>query len=72
MKITNGDVIRHCNDRELATVILYKSVGMVVQVLEAKGDSEDVIKFWSLIEKYKEPLIDEQAEWLGKEVNISL
>ena len=72
MRITNGDVMRHCTDRELAQVILYKSVGMVMQVLEAKGEHEDTLKFWALIKKYEDALIDEQAEWLGKEVNITL
>ena len=72
MTITNGDIIRHCTDEELAEVILYKCVGMVLQVLEAKGDHADVIKFRDMFEKYKEPLIAEQAEWLGKEANLAM
>lgn len=70
MKITNGDVIRHCDDHELAQVILLKSVGMVVEVLQAMGEHERVAQFWNLIDNNLEPLVDEQAEWLGQEVNI--
>jgi len=70
MKITNGDVIRHCDDHELAQVILLKSVGMVVEVLQAMGEHERVAQFWNLIDSNLEPLVDEQAEWLSQEVNI--
>lgn len=70
MKITNGDVIRHCDDHELAQVILLKSVGMVVEVLQAMGEHERVAQFWNLIDNNIEPLVEEQAEWLGQEVNI--
>lgn len=70
MKITNGDIIRHCDDHELAHVILLKSVGMVVEVLQAMGEHERVVQFWNLIDANLEPLIDEQAKWLSQEVNI--
>ena len=70
IKITNGDVIRHCNNEELARVMLLKSVQMVLEVLSAMSETENLLKFYTLCGIYEEELVKEQAAWLARPVQI--
>ena len=68
IKITNGDVIRHCNNEELARLMLLKSIQMVLDVLNAMSETENLLKFYTLCTMYEEELVKEQAAWLAQPV----
>lgn len=67
-KITIGDIIRHCDDEDLARIILLKNVEMVAGLLSAMSDDENLLKFLVLFHYYSEDLIKEQAAWLSQPI----
>lgn len=70
INITYGDVMRHCTNEELATIILYKGVGMIIEVLQAMEEHEKTAQFWELVNEYRDGLIQEQKAWLDQVVKL--